>query len=95
MEKERKRLDTLETILAIAVALMIGFALGLAVPDKGFKKLEMAQIELRLDVNKIKQKAELAKIIDNIFRERNRAIDWNRNHIITLTVEPMPDAEEN
>ena len=84
--------------MAIVVA-VIFFCLGLIVailimPDHGQRRVEKAQQQLRLDLNKIEQKAELAQIINGLFQERNEIIDWNRNHIV-VTVEPKPATEGN
>lgn len=85
-------------VLALIVVLFvwsIGYFSGVRATKGGWgAKLEKSQVQLRLDLKKLSQKAVLAKIIDSLFKERNRIIDWNKEHII-LTVEPLPKVEGN
>ena len=82
------------TIILCCIFLIVGIFVGMGITGQGQRRVEKAQQEIRIDVNKIEQKKELAQIIIGLFQERGEIIDWNRNHIV-LTVEPKPATEGN
>ena len=82
------------TIILCCIFLIAGIFVGMGITGHGQRRVEKAQHEIRLDLNKIGQKAELAEIINSLFQERDEIIDWNRNHIV-VTVEPKPATEGN
>jgi hypothetical protein len=82
------------TIIACCIFLILGIFRGIGITGHGQRRVEKAQHEIRIDLNKINQKKELAQIINGLFQKRNKIIDWNRNNIV-LTVEPKADAEGN
>ena len=81
-------------IILCCIFLILGIFIGLGIADHGRRRVEKAQQELRIDLNKIEQKKELAQIINGLFQERNKIVDWNRNNIV-LTVVPKPETEGN
>jgi hypothetical protein len=96
----RSKIKELETdcvgliVILCAIFLILGIFIGMGISDHGQRRVEKAQQEIRLDLNKIEQKKELAQIINGLFQERKEIIDWNRNNII-LTVEPKTETEGN
>lgn len=80
------------TIILCCIFLILGIFVGLGIADHGRRRVEKAQHEIRIDLNKIEQKKELAQIINGLFQERNKIIDWNRNNIV-LTVVPKVESE--
>ena len=82
------------TIILCCIFLILGIFIGIGIAGHGQRRVEKAQQELRIDLNKIEQKKELAQIINGLFEERDKIIDWNRNNIV-LIVEPKADAEGN
>lgn len=78
-------------IACAIVFLLIGHRLGSINRSPDLPRVELAQAEIRRDLDKLRKLEDLEKLIDRYFQERERIITRNRRAFVRPAV---PDPEE-